>query len=161
MFWIDFFKSTFNKWSRNGNGCMVLSCLRKVVNLLPRLCHWIPGQDWGEVAVIKTTGDEEGLADQGSSKSIPWFFLPIFLAYPTIPYHTLVKEAVRPPPPSTPVGRHSNRLPPGCLLIFLISKQAKDLSVKTIKPFCLPIWPKQHFVAWQSNLSVGDSAAHR
>ena len=32
---------------------------------------------------------------------------------------SLVKEAVRPPPPSTPVGCHSNRRPPGCKSFIL------------------------------------------
>ena len=77
MFWIDFLKLTFNKWSWNGNGCMGLSPHSKVSSLLPGLGHWVPGEDRGEKVVmtpfIITTGDEEDLVDHRSSKSGPFW----------------------------------------------------------------------------------------
>ena len=73
MFWIDS-KLTFNKWSRNGDGCMHASPHSKVASWLPRLGLWVPGEDWGEhLAAIITSGDEEDIVDRGSSQSAPWW----------------------------------------------------------------------------------------
>ena len=66
MFWIEFVKLTFNKWSWKGDGCMGVSPHSKVSSRLPGLGYWVPGEDRGEEVVIQTTGDEEDLADQGS-----------------------------------------------------------------------------------------------
>ena len=48
LFWIEFVKLTFNKWSWNGDGCMVASPHSKVSSLLPGLGDWVPGEDRGE-----------------------------------------------------------------------------------------------------------------
>ena len=59
MFCIELVKLTFNKWSWNGDGCMVASPPSKVSSLLPGLGDRVPGEDRGEeVTIVKTTGDE-------------------------------------------------------------------------------------------------------
>ena len=73
MFWIEL-RLTFK---RNGDGCMRGSPHSKVSSLLPRLHHWVPGQDRGEVVIIIiTTGNVEDSADMvwyGSSWPSPWW----------------------------------------------------------------------------------------
>ena len=70
MFWIEL-RLTFK---RNGDGCMRGSPHSKVSSLLPRLHHWVPGQDRGAVTGVKiiTTGHVEDIADQGSSWCPSW-----------------------------------------------------------------------------------------
>ena len=74
-----YLKSTFNKRRWDGDGCMVVSRHIKVSSWLPRLGHWVPGEDRGEVVadivaieVIVATGDVEDIADGGGSQSPPW-----------------------------------------------------------------------------------------
>ena len=74
---------------------------------------------------------------------------------------TLVKEALRPPPPSTPVGCHWNRRPSGChsftFTIFLIQTSIYETRIG-IETYCLPIWPDTSFcrltnwpLCWRDN----------
>ena len=64
---------TINEGRRKGDNCMVASFHTEVASWLPKLGHWVPGEDRGEVVtiLISTTGDEEDIADQGSSKQCP------------------------------------------------------------------------------------------
>ena len=64
---------TLNERRRKGNSCMVVSPHSEVASRLPRLGHWVPGEDGGELVemIIEATGDKEDVADQGGSKIAP------------------------------------------------------------------------------------------
>ena len=72
---------------------------------------------------------------------------------------SLAKEALRPPPPSTPLGCHWSRRPPGChsftFIIFLI--QTSIILNWDWNPQ-LPISSTQVFASWQTNLGAGEPA---
>ena len=65
-------QSTFNEGRRKGDSCVVYSRHIEVASRLPGFGNWVPGEDRGEVVTIPTTGDKEEIADQGSSKPVPW-----------------------------------------------------------------------------------------
>ena len=65
--------------SWDSNSCMEVSPDSKVTSTLPRLGHWVPCQDFGEVVVvttgitdIDTTADVDDIVDQGCSQRLPW-----------------------------------------------------------------------------------------
>ena len=65
--------------SWDSNSCMEVSPDSKVASILPRLGHWVPCQDFGEVVVvtigiidIDTAADVDNIVDQGCSQGLPW-----------------------------------------------------------------------------------------
>ena len=122
------FKSTFNKRRWDGDGCMAVSRHSEVSSWLPRLGHWVPGKDRGEVVLVAfvAAGDVEDIVDGGGSQSVPWWrklsalhLPPLQLAATWVDGHLVVTDLIP---------------------IFIINI---DIWTDNRKSFCLSISPKR------------------